>query len=238
MSHKVEKTSTVKRVTRKPIGPVTPTPVAEHALVPIKKLKSAPYNPRKLNEEQLNSLCASIVKFGLVEDVVVRKEDMVVIGGHQRIAAVHHLLAGKYVVGGEVVPYDLPESKMPCVLVSGLSERDAKMLNLALNKISGEWDYNLLPSLLSTLNAEVSLSELMVTGFTASEITDYLDVYKDFDTGLAEGTVPEPITRSPKLVVDFATTQQRDAFKTYLGTLEKKNSNEPVGCALLRTLKL
>ena len=59
--------------------------------LPIGELKPDPANPRRISDEELESLTRSIREFGLVEPVVARKEDRVVIGGHQRLLAARRL---------------------------------------------------------------------------------------------------------------------------------------------------
>ena len=81
---------------------------------PIKELRPDPANPRRISEEELESLTRTII---------ARKADKVVIGGHQRL-----LTARK-----------LGMKQVPVVLVD-LSEDQAHLLNLALNRISGSWD--------------------------------------------------------------------------------------------------
>lgn len=213
----------------------------ERTTMKLKVLKLAGYNPRKITPEQLNSLCASIKQFGMVEDLVVRGEDKMLVGGHQRVLALKHLLDGKYVVEGQVVTFELPGGGVPCTVLWGYSDKECKLLNLALNKISGEWDYTLLPGMLNDLSVNLSIDELMVTGFSASEITDYLDVYKDVSnlpTCGSDGMVPEPIQRSPKITLDFTTGVQRDVFKKYLAKMGRTTPDEPSGTALLRVLGL
>ena len=60
---------------------VSQIPVAH---LPIGDLSPDPANPRRISDEELESLTRSIREFGLVEPVVVRREDLVVIGGHRR----------------------------------------------------------------------------------------------------------------------------------------------------------
>lgn len=90
--------------------------------VKIKDLKNAEYNPRKISDFDLKALKNSIKEFGFVEPVVANKNNQV-IGGHQRVKAAQAL-------GIESVPVfyiDLPAEK-------------EKILNLALNRIHGDWD--------------------------------------------------------------------------------------------------
>ena len=102
--------------------------------LPVEELKPDPANPRRISDEELESLTRSIREFGLVEPVVVRKEDHVVIGGHQRLLAARRLGL----------------KQVPVVLVD-LSQEQARLLNLALNRISGAWDQELLGRLLAEL---------------------------------------------------------------------------------------
>ena len=59
----------------------------------------------------------------MVQPIVARRDDGLVIGGHQRLVAAHRL--GMATV--PVVWVDLPVTR-------------SRLLALALNKISGEWD--------------------------------------------------------------------------------------------------
>lgn len=56
--------------------------------VPIDRLRPWPGNPRIMSEPEMAKLIRSIDEFGLVEPLVVRRQDDTVIGGHQRLAAV------------------------------------------------------------------------------------------------------------------------------------------------------
>ncbi len=53
-----------------------------------------------------------------------------------------------------------------------LSENDAKLLNLALNKISGEWDEDRLMNLLAQLNKDGV--DLSLSGFSDSELEEFV----------------------------------------------------------------
>ena len=103
--------------------------------VSIDELRSDPANPRHITNEELESLTRSIREFGLVDPIIARREDKVVIGGHQRLVAARKL-------GLKTVP----------VVFVDLPEEQARLLNVALNKISGSFDQELLARLLSELN--------------------------------------------------------------------------------------
>jgi ParB-like chromosome segregation protein Spo0J len=119
------------------------------------KLNPAAYNPRKISPQEFQRLCRSIREFGFIEPAVVRK-DGVIIGGHQRVKAAME-------VGLEKIP----------VLRLDVSEERAKALNLALNKISGEWDMPLLKDLLQDLDA--GELDIELTGFTRAEVNELFE---------------------------------------------------------------
>lgn len=55
--------------------------------IDICRIKPAAYNPRKISDEQLNNLRNSIRENGLVIPVIVNKNNMVIVAGHQRTRA-------------------------------------------------------------------------------------------------------------------------------------------------------
>jgi hypothetical protein len=124
--------------------------------VPINDLRPDPANPRRISDEELESLTRSIREFGLVNAIIARRQDKVVIGGHQRLVAARRL-------GLKTVP----------VIFVDLTQEQAQLLNLALNRISGSWDNQLLARLLSELHSlpEVDIS---LTGFSDDELKKYL----------------------------------------------------------------
>lgn len=131
--------------------------------IKIADLKPAEYNPRKISEEELNRLVASIKEFGMVDPVIVNK-DMTVIGGHQRIKAAERL----------------GFTEVPCNVLN-LNKTQEKILNLALNKIGGEWDDEQLMKILQELETEDGLD---LTGFTEQELRElerdnYMDKFGD-----------------------------------------------------------
>lgn len=76
---------------------------------------------------------------------------MTVIGGHQRLKVLQ----------------DLGYTEIECNVVD-LDKNQEKALNVALNKISGDWDYDKLEDLLAELK-EADI-DLLSTGFNEKEI--------------------------------------------------------------------
>ena len=50
--------------------------------LPIEDLRPDPGYPRRISDEELEALTRSIREFGLVQPVIVRREDMVVTSGY------------------------------------------------------------------------------------------------------------------------------------------------------------
>jgi len=126
--------------------------------IKIKDLKPAEYNPREIDEEELDSLKKSLEEFSFVEPAVVNK-DYTIIGGHQRVRAAE----------------SLGWTEVPCFIVD-LDKTKEKMLNLALNKISGRWNEEKLMNLITELdNSKIDFSK---TGFSDLEIQQFLIQYE------------------------------------------------------------
>ena len=124
--------------------------------LPIRDLRPDPANPRRISDEELESLTRSIREFGLIDPIIARREDKVVIGGHQRLIAARKLGL----------------KQVPVVLVD-LSADQARLLNLALNRISGSWDQELLARLLTDLNAVPDV-DMSLSGFSEDELQKHL----------------------------------------------------------------
>jgi ParB-like chromosome segregation protein Spo0J len=50
-----------------------------------------PTNPRRIADDELESLTRSLRQFGFVQPVLARRDDRTVIGGHQRLVAARRL---------------------------------------------------------------------------------------------------------------------------------------------------
>jgi DNA modification methylase len=153
--------------------------------VAITRLRPDPANPRRIGDPELEALTRSIRQWGFVQPILARREDSTVIGGHQRLVAARRL-------GVKEVP----------VMWLDLDTDQAHLLNLALNKISGEWDEQLLARLLADLQGDGAL-DLTLSGFGEDELKNLLrsigareraDRPEDFDLDAAV----EEATRSPR----------------------------------------
>jgi len=137
------------------------------------ELKHFEGNPRKISDEELEKLKRSLIQFSFVEPLVI-DENNVVIGGNQRLLASTKLSEeGKQFTTiedekGNPVSIDL--SLIPCYRAKGLTEARKKALNVALNKISGEFDLEKLPEFIKSIEDE-DKDAVVLTGFDEDEIT-------------------------------------------------------------------
>jgi len=132
------------------------TPVISVEHVNIDLLKPDPANPRKISDAELEALTRSILEFGLIDPIIARREDGMVINGHQR-------LVGARKAGLRQVP----------VVFLDISVEQARLLNIALNKISGDWDQELLARLLADLQPVEGI-DLTLTGFGEGDLDKLL----------------------------------------------------------------
>ena len=97
--------------------------------IPIADLKLDPQNPNQMTQKQRAALKESITKFGIVQPLVIGKNN-IVINGNQKLAVIQ----------------DDPELQkalkgcVPCVRMDELSPDDRLILQQALNKIHGDHD--------------------------------------------------------------------------------------------------
>ncbi len=148
--------------------------------VPIGKLREMPGNPRFISAKEMEDLKRSLRTFGMSEPIVVyagpdKAHVGEIIGGHQRWKAAKAL----------------GWKEVPVILWRGPYER-AKQLNVALNKIHGEWDMDKLYAFLS------DLPEVEVTGFTREEV---------------EALMPRITSYTPQMapVEDYVTEEEEES---------------------------
>ena len=165
----------------------------------IKNINPALYNPRKdlkLGDPEYEKLKKSLTEFDLVEPLIWNKRTGNLVGGHQRLKILEEM--GQQEVDVSVV--DLPPSK-------------EKALNLALNKIQGDWDLPKLKDLLEELNT--GEFDMEITGFDDKEIEDLMTQFHAWspDGDLLEGE--GELAR--RVIIVFQTEQEELQFWAKLG---------------------
>jgi len=122
----------------------------------VKEINPAIYNPRKdlkPGDPEYEKLKKSILEFDMVEPLIWNKRTGNLVGGHQRLKILQELNIDNIDVS-----------------VVDLSEVKEKALNIALNKIEGEWDFPRLKDLLEEIDTDDF--DMEITGFDLKEIED------------------------------------------------------------------
>ena len=176
-----------------------------------KDLLPAPYNPRvdiKKDSTFYQKLYASLVNFGYVEPIIWNKKTGFVVGGNQRLS----------------VLMDIDEIQELDVVEVNLTLEKEKALNLALNKINGEWDYDLLAEVLSDLQKEDDLIDF--TGFDEKEINEIINNFNLKEPGEEDYDVDEALQKPPKYVVKPGDVYQLSNHYVMCGDSTKKEDVE------------
>lgn len=146
----------------------------------INTLKPADYNPRKITNEQLESLKKAMEEFGDLSGIVFNRRTGNMVGGHQRIKAIPE--------DAEIYKEKLPKLSRTGTVAEGYilvnSEKfiyrevdwdinREKLANIAANKQGGEFDDDMLAALISELNN--ADCDVGLTGFSQDEVDKILD---------------------------------------------------------------
>lgn len=150
--------------------------------IKISELVRAEYNPRKelkQGDAEYEQIKLSIQEFGYVDPIIINA-DYTIVGGHQRLTVLKDL--GYDMVN--VVIIDIPKDK-------------ERALNVALNKITGEWDEERLCAILDEISADGLLE---ASGFCEKELSSLMDKFSEleddeFDVDAALDEIEKPNTK-------------------------------------------
>lgn len=202
-------------------------------VMPIDSLKHYPKNPRKNvgpGHAVFERLKKSIIKNKYIVPIIYNSRSGYVVGGNLRLDVL------------KALGYTEVE-----VVVVDLDPRQEAELNLALNKISNDWDYDQLTEILAGLTSfnDVDFDSM---GFEAAELSELLDANKvivedDFDFNNATDAIQEPITQKGELIelgshrILCADVSEEENLKILFG--EEKahmiHMDPPFGCAYLNS---
>jgi DNA modification methylase len=154
-------------------------------LIPVRKLKRNPHNPRTHPNKQVRQIVESVRRFGWTYPLLVA-EDGTILAGHGRYEAALQLRL----------------REVPAITISGLSETEKRALVLADNKIAANagWDRALLAAELGELAHLLPECELSIeiTGFEPAEIDSLLVDFVDPEEDPADdvtSVVGPPVSR-------------------------------------------
>ena len=199
----------------------------ESKVMRLADIKPAEYNPRvRLTEvdHEYKALKASIDEFGLVVPLIVNERTGTLVSGHQRL----NVMLAEGVEETEVVIVDMEP------------ERE-KALCIALNKISGQWDYGALADILEELRD--SPVDILATGFSDDEIADLLGELQEEiggretpdveSVGKKEDTKEGPLVQEPITTWSIAISS---VISSMVFVFSGRWGNAMVGRSVLRSM--
>lgn len=145
--------------------------------IAISQLQAATYNPRvdlQPGDPAYEKLKQSVETFGYLQPVIVNRRNSTVVGGHQRLKVLK----------------DLGYEQVDVVFVDLSDDREIA-LNLALNKISGDWDESKLGRLLQEFEGFPDL-DVTLTGFDVDEAGDIISRMLDRESGIGNDDEFDP----------------------------------------------
>ncbi len=161
--------------------------------IPLDRINPAPYNPRKPvkpGDVAYESIRRSLDAFGLVEPLIWNRRTGNLVGGHQRLRVLR----------------DQGHTEAQ-VSVVDLGQDDERLLNLALNRIEGAWDEQMLAMVLQGLQQQGR--DLSIAGFGEDEIDGLLArLDGDPEPAFSDASPGDDAAR-PQMLVSFLLAPER-----------------------------
>lgn len=145
--------------------------------IDINELISPEYNPRQITDDEMGKLKNSINEFGYIAPIIVNKHNNHIVGGNQRYEALK----------------ELGYEEIDVVYIYEKDENREKALNIALNKISGEWDEVKLNQIFTEMKL-AAFDKVSLTGFEDYEVQELIiinDINYDDDFDLTDDDLSE-----------------------------------------------
>lgn len=185
----------------------------------IKDLTPADYNPRDLTKKQFADIKESIIKFGLIDPIIVNIHETrknVVVGGHQRLQ----------------VCRELGMEKMPCVEVN-LTVKKEKELNIRLNKNVGQWNFDNLANFFDNNDLVDWGFDLKEVNFATNvELNETLSALDESFEGSGNDYLPSQV----RMVQLFLDSESEPIFRTRIEKLKSVYNSESITDAVMTAI--
>lgn len=188
----------------------------------IDKLISPEYNPREITDKEMEKLKRSIEEFGYVDPIIVNKHNNHIIGGNQRYEVL------------KALDYD----EVEVVYVDEKDPNREKALNIALNKISGEWDFEKLDKIFEEMR--IDDFDISITGFDedleydTAELDDLYTEEDEIQDNIRASNFDDEWEYNKKLF--FTNEVDQDLFYDFIDKLKEKYGNESISENILAYL--
>lgn len=205
--------------------------VHSQKLVKVADLNPVGYNPRKITPEKYEALKENIRSEGFIEPLVVQKDGMKIIGGHQRLRAWKELSIEEC-----VQPADLP-----CIILD-VDDTRAKKLNIKMNNLKGDFEARMLGELLLDIFEEpkIDAEDALALGFdTGEDALKFMHLIEPPNLPKeSDDAEPKTFAKSVTLSLEFDSVDERNRVKKILATrteVEKKKTGDIVAALLTPT---
>ena len=204
--------------------------------IKLSDIEQADYNPRYMSESERDSLNKSLESFGVVDPIIINLKNNRIIGGHQRYISL---------TSGNIDGIDTEDMNIiklgdigwvfPNKDIKIENEEYEKALNIALNKISGEWEYGQLNDLLSDL--QLKDIDISITGFDDLE-GSILDMNKQLED-ISEIEIEEDDYETIEEIKERKNKENEDKYTMAVDTVsyEPQSEEKPELSALYDTDK-
>lgn len=185
------------------------------------QIKNAEYNPRKISDSAKKKLKDNIKRVGLLDTIVVNKNTMNIVSGHQRISILDSLERKK--------DYNLT------VAMIDLSEKEEKEQNIFFNntKVQGEFDTDILASMLSDIDFECAGLDINDVGILGVEV-DLPSIEEpseaDKEVMKLNNEIYDNKREMRKAVMNHSQTKNEESVDTFVVLTFSNQSNKEVFC--------
>lgn len=198
----------------------------------LEQLKANPKNPRRISKEDYKSLVNAIKKFGDLSGIVFNTQTGQLAGGHQRVQAFREL-GGKPIIterfaepnskGTTAIGYVILDDEKYGYREVVWEPAFEMAANIAANRISGEFDLDLLAEVTYEISqAEDGAGLLELTGQTRDEVDRLMNMV----TGEPEINLPDGDKPGFQTISFSLTDNQADVLNEAMGYIKQNRSFE------------
>lgn len=177
--------------------------------VEVSELKPYENNVKIHDDVQIDYIIKSIKQFGFKQNLVIDKNNVIIIG-HGRFEAAKRI----------------GMKSVPCIRATDLSEEQIKALRIADNKLSEKavWDNDALSEELKSIGESIDMTDLGFGGFELDILTKDFEPEK-FDEDDIEGykNIGDNLLKYKRIIISYL-PEQEELVKKILGVNEIKKS--------------
>jgi hypothetical protein len=171
------------------------------------QINGAEYNPRKISDEAKKKLKENIKRVGLLDTIVVNKNTMNIVSGHQRISILDSLERRK--------DYNIT------VALVDLTEKEEKEQNIFFNnaKAQGEYDTDILAGLLEDIdfeNAGLDINDLGILGVEVDLLGSDVETEADKELMMLNKRIFDNKREMRKAVINHSQAKNEESVDTFV----------------------